>query len=205
MELVASIMFTPYIGYDLAYDPSGISIAGSLKGELLRNGDITSAFLVRGAWASFVDEASSGWPPSWDGPARFPGTGAGLILEYAPGPGRLFASAEMNASTFYPGWGDATEPAWDVPGFFAWAYLRAGAESLVDLGPAGQLSASASAAARTWPVGGPIGFMAPLSVAAELAWYAPDSTFVVHGYAAGEWRAFQSWYFAGGLGLSLVY
>jgi len=204
-ELVLSFMATPYLGYDFVYDPSSFSLLGSLKGELLRQGDFSAAFLARAGIGAFIDEELADWPGSWDGAARFPGAGGGIVLEYAPGPARIFLSAEAIASRFYPEWGDQSGVWWEVPGFFAWAYLRGGVEALIQLGPAGQLSAMASAAARSWPFGGPAGFQPPLSVAGELAWYAPSSPFVLHAYAAGQWERFYSWYFGGGLGLSLLF
>ncbi|HAE21524.1 MAG TPA: hypothetical protein DCG47_04255 [Spirochaetaceae bacterium] len=204
-ELVVSIMATPYLGYDFVYDPSGFSLLASLKGELLRAGDFSAAFLARAGIGSFLDDELEDWPASWDGAARFPGAGGGFVLEYAPGPGRIFLSAEAIAARFYPEWGDQSGVWWEVPGFFAWAYLRGGVETLIELGAAGQLSAMASIAARSWPFGGPAGFQPPLSVAGELAWYAPSSPFVLHAYAAGQWERFYSWYFGGGLGLSLLF
>jgi hypothetical protein len=204
-ELAVSIMATPYLGYDFVYDPSSFSLLGSLKGLLLSQGDFSAAFLARAGIGRFLDDDLADWPGSWDGAARFPGAGGGLVIEYAPGPGRVFLSAEAIASRFYPEWGDQSGVWWGVPGFFAWAYLRGGVEALIQLGPAGQLSAMASAAARSWPFGGPAGFQPPLSVAGELAWYAPSSPFVLHAYAAGQWERFYSWYFGGGLGLSLLF
>jgi hypothetical protein len=204
-ELAVSIMATPYLGYDFVNDPSSFSLLASLKGLLLSQGDFSAALLARAGIGSFLDEELADWPGSWDGAARFPGAGGGLVLEYAPGPGRVFLSAEAIASRFYPEWGDQSGAWWEVPGFFTWAYLRGGVEALIGLGPAGQLSAMASAAARSWPFGGPSGFQPPLSVAGELAWYPPSSPFVLHAYAAGQWERFYSWYFGGGLGLSLLF
>ncbi|MBP7264819.1 MAG: PEGA domain-containing protein [Spirochaetia bacterium] len=200
-ELVASAMYVSYPGYELAYDPSSISLAASLKGVMAGSGDLKSAILVRAAVASFVDEASSGWPPSWDGPARFPGAGLGLVLEYAPGAGRVFLNAGVDASTFYPGWDDGV---WPVPGIYSWASLRLGAEGTVQLGAAGQLTLAASAAARTEPFGAAFGLRPPLSLAGEAAWYPAGSPFVIHAMMAGEWDNFTSWYLAGGLGLSIM-
>jgi len=201
-ELAASVMGVPYFGSTAAVSPSSVSVAGSFKTGLVDTGAFAAALLVSGAWGSFTDPDAAGWPAAWDGPARFPGFGASFVAEARAGRNRLFASVEGHASTFYPGYDDW---AWDVPGFFAWAYLRAGAEVLVPLGDAGDLTLAASAVARTEPLGGGTGFRDPLSVAAELAWYVPDQAVVVSLIGAGEWRGFNSWYFAGGLAAAFAW
>lgn len=201
-ELAVSVMGVPYFGSTAAVSPSSVSVAGSFKTGLVDTGSFAAALLVSGAWGSFTDPAAAGWPSSWDGPARFPGLGAAFVAEARAGRNRLFASVEGHASTFYPGYDDW---AWEVPGFFAWAYLRAGAETLVPLGDAGDLTVAASAAVRTEPLGGGTGFRDPLSVAAELAWYVPDQPVVVTILGAGEWRGFNSWYFAGGLAAAFAW
>ncbi|MBN1243381.1 MAG: hypothetical protein JXA15_11830 [Spirochaetales bacterium] len=201
-ELALSVMGVPYFGSTATVSPSSVSVAGSFKTGLVDTGAFAAALLVSGAWGSFTDPDAAGWPAAWDGPARFPGLGATFVAEARAGRSRLFASAEGHASTFYPGYDDM---AWDVPGFFAWAYLRAGAEALVPLGAAGDLTLAASAAVRTEPLGGGAGFRDPLSVAAELAWYVPDSPVVISALGAGEWRGFNSWYFAGGLAAAFAW
>ena len=221
-EMAVSAMLTSYPGYDVSPPMDGISAAGSIKSPLLTGDHLATALIVRAAAATFTDEASSGWPPSWDGAARYPGVGAGLVFQWTPGgtqgrtstsqaggatdTGRLFATAELNAGRFYPGWDDDDGAGvWEVPGFFAWPYIRAGFETCFNLDDAGHLSVQGSAAARGQPVGIAQGFRPPLSLAGELAWYPPASPFVVHVYGIGEWEGFYSWYFAGGAGISVLY
>ncbi len=198
-ELAVSAMAVPYLGYT-GYDPSWGSLALSLKTRIL-DGPTAAAFLLSASFASFLDPASSGTPPDWDGPARYPGLGAGLVLETASRYARAFASAQVMASTYYPGWADGR---WETPGLFAWAYGRLGLEILVSGFLGGDLTAAVSAAARTEPFGTGAGFRPPLSAGAELHWYAPDSGLVLSAYAAGEWAGFTSWYWAGGLGIGFA-
>ena len=199
-ELVVSGMWVPYLGYP-GVDPSWGSVAFSLKTSLAVSPSYAAALLLSGCVGSFLDEASSGFPPSWDGPARFPGLGAGIVLEGSSRRSRIFGSLQAHVSTFYPGWDDLD---WDTPGLFAWAYGRLGAEALVPRVLGGDLALALSAAARTEPFGGRPGFRPPLSVGAEAHWYAPETGLVVSAYAAGEWAGFSSWYYAGGFGVGLM-
>lgn len=200
-ELVASGMLVPYFGYSGA-DPSWGSLMVSIKTTLAAGPRGAAAFLASASVASFLDEASSGFPPAWDGPARYPGLGAGLVLEASTRSSRVFASLHAHASTYYPDWDDGP---WDTPGLFAWAYGRAGAEALIPGVFGGDLALALSAAARTEPFGGASGFRPPLSVGAEAHWYAPESGLVLSAYAAGEWAAFASWYYAGGFGVGFAF
>ncbi len=200
-ELVASGMLVPYFGYSGA-DPSWGSVTVSVKTALAGGPRGAAAFLASASVASFLDEASSGFPPSWDGPARYPGLDAGIVLEASTRTSRVFGSLHAHASTYYPGWEDGPQA---TPGLFAWAYGRAGAEALLPGVLGGDLALALSAAVRTEPFGGTPGFRPPLSVGAEAHWYAPDSGLVVSAYAAGEWAAFSSWYYAGGLGVGFAF
>ncbi len=200
-ELVASGMLVPYFGFSGA-DPSWGSLMVSVKTTLAAGPHGAAAFLASASVASFLDEASSGFPPAWDGPARYPGLGAGLVLEASTRTSRVFASLHAHASTYYPDWDDLE---WDTPGLFAWAYGRAGAEALISGVFGGDLALALSAAARTEPFGGVSGFRPPLSVGAEAHWYAPESGLVLSAYAAGEWAAFKSWYYAGGFGVGFAF
>ncbi len=200
-ELVVSGLWVPYFGYSGA-DPSWGSIAVSVKTSLAAGPRAAAAFLASACVGSFLDEASSGYPPAWDGPARYPGLGAGLVLEASTRTSRVFGSLQIHASTYYPDWDDGP---WTTPGLFAWAYGRAGAEALIPGVLGGDLALALSAAARTEPFGGRTGFRPPLSVGAEIHWYAPESGLVLSAYAAGEWAAFSSWYYAGGFGVGFAF
>ena len=209
-EVAVSLTVIDYPGYETQPPLDAFTAAASLKSPLFAGDYLASALLLRAAVGSFSDETVSGWPSSWDSAASYPGVGAGLVFQWTPGgPGgaeRLFASAEMSAGRFYPGYGaDDGTGVWEVPGFFTWPYLRAGVESLLDAGEAGHLSVQGSVAARGQPVGTISGFRPPLSLAGDLAWYPPVAPFVLHLYALGEWEGFYSWYFAGGAGISILY
>lgn len=148
-----------------------------------------------------LDHGSDRGVPGARSPAS-PGLGTGLVLEASTRSSRVFASLHAHASTYYPDWDDGP---WDTPGLFAWAYGRAGAEALIPGVFGGDLALALSAAARTEPFGGARGFRPPLSVGAEAHWYAPESGLVLSAYAAGEWAAFESWYYAGGLGVGFAF
>ena len=200
-ELVVSGLWVPYFGYSGA-DPSWGSLMVSIKTALASGPHGAAAFLASASIASFLDEASSGFPPAWDGPARYPGLGTGIVLEGSTRTSRVFGSLQVHASTYYPDWDDGP---WTTPGLFAWAYVRAGAEALIPGVLGGDLALALSAAARTEPFGGRTGFHPPLSVGAEIHWYAPESGLVLSAYAAGEWAAFSSWYYAGGFGVGFAF
>ncbi|HRY72914.1 MAG TPA: FlgD immunoglobulin-like domain containing protein [Spirochaetia bacterium] len=198
-ELVLSGLVVPYAGYPGPL--SWASLAASMKFALLR-GPTAAALLLSGSYASFLDESIAGYPPGWDGPARFPGLGAGLVLERREGGVRAFGSAELRASTYYPDWGDGT---WTTPGLFAWAYLRGGVEALMPGAFSGDLAVAFSAAARSEPFfGSELDFRPPLSLGLELHWYAPEGGRVLSLYGSGEWVGFNSWYFGGGVGFGFA-
>ncbi len=200
LEFAFRAMIVPYLGYDTSPSMSHFSLAGSFKLAILDGPGFALAAMGRFALDSYLDEAVSGWPSPWDGGAGYHGAGAGLVAEFGAERARAFASLELAASDYYPGWDDSR---WAVPGFFAWAYLRAGLDYSIPMGALGSLSLGASAAARTEPVGTPFGIREPLSVAGELYRNLPELPLALGIHAAGEWRAFQSWYFAGGLGISV--
>jgi hypothetical protein len=195
-ELVFSSMVVPYVGYGESPSASWASAAASLKFALLR-GETAAALLATAGYASFVDPEIAGYPPGWDGPGRFPGLGAGLVLERRLGAARAFGSVEVRASRYYPNWGDLR---WETPGLFAWAYLRGGVERIFPDTLGGDLAVAASAAARSEPAGSALAFGRPLSLGLELHWYAPEGGFVISLYGAGEWDYLDSWYLGGGIG-----
>lgn len=202
LELALSYMYVPYIGYDESPSASSASLSASLKAGLADGAHFAAALSFRGAMAAFTDEDIADWPPSWDGTGRFRGAGMGVILEGEYGRARIFASAEAAVSDFYPGWDDGR---WAVPGFFAWLYMRAGLDYLLDLGAAGSLGLTASAAARSEPAGAEPGFRPPFSVAGELSWSPRNAPVSIQFFAVGEWANFSSWYFAGGLGFGAFF
>ncbi len=199
-ELVVSGLVVPYVGGETEKN-SWAAASASLKWALLR-GDTAAALFTTAGYASFIDAASAGYPPGWDGLGRFPGLGAGLVLEQRAGAIRAFASGELRASTYYPEWGDLR---WATPGLFAWAYLRGGFEALFAGALGGDLALGCSAAARTEVLAGGLALDRPLAFGLELHWYAPENGLVLSVYGSGEWDYIRSWYFGGGAGLGFVF
>jgi len=150
-------------------------------------------------YARFLSSPSGGYAPSWDGHTRYSGVSVGLPLEIAVGRARAFVCPELQVSSFYPYWADQSTE-WEVPGLFAWGYLRTGVE-----GSLGPLSLALSAAFRSRPFGSPFGLRLPLPLAAELRWHDADSPLVLQLFAAGEIRAPGSYYFGGGIGIGARY
>ena len=194
-ELVVSGMEVSYLGY---VDPPDWYSAGvSLKSAIASN-DTTAVSLLLGAnYDSFLDVEAA---PSWDGPTRFSGFTGGLAFEMDSTIARVFGSAQVAGSNYYPGW-DAFS---DVPGFYTWAYLRGGVELLLPDLAGGEGTFAVSAAGRTSPFSSGLSLTLPLSIGAELHWYAPHSPTVLSVYGAGEWGSDHNWYFGGGFGVGLL-
>jgi hypothetical protein len=201
-ELGLSFMGVPYLGYGLEYDPSWVSFTASLKLAMLRQADAAAALLLTASAGGFAAEELQGTPNSWDGPARFPSLGAAIVGELGGGGARLFGSASLEASTYYPGWADMR---WQTPGFFTWGRLRAGVESLVARSAEGDLGLALSAALRTEPLGSGFALADPVSFGAELHWYAGDSGLVYSAYAVGEYESRGSWYAGLGFGVGFTF
>jgi hypothetical protein len=174
--------------WDATYPIDSGSITAALKYVAL-SGPLSAAFYVKATYDSFL--SSGTWPSDWDGATRYAGLSAGLPLEGASGPLRLFVTPELVVSTFYPGYDDNR---WEVPGLFAWGYLRAGFEAT-----AGSVSLALSAALRSEVFGAPLGLRLPIAAGAELSWYSSDSPFVLSLVASGEITGPESYYFMGGL------
>lgn len=194
-ELVVSGMEVSYLGY--ANPPDWYSAGVSLKSAILSN-DTTAVSLLLGAnYDSFLDVDAA---PSWDGPARFSGVTGGLAFEMDSTIARVFGSAQIAGSDYYPGWGAFS----DVPGFYSWAYLRGGVELLLPDLAGGEGTFAVSAAGRTSPFSSGLSLTLPLSIGAELHWYAPRSPTVLSVYGSGEWASDNNWYFGGGFGVGLL-
>lgn len=193
-ELALSGMLVLYPEY--WSDPLPIdsgSICASLKRSLL-SGPFSAAFYIKGCYDSFL--AAGNYPTDWDGATRFEGISAGFPIEAAAGPARLFVTPELIASPFYPGYGDSP----DVPGLFAWGYLRAGIESTM-----GPVSLAFSAAFRSEPFGTSFGIALPIAAGAEITWYSPISPIAISLIATGEVSSSTSYYFAGGFNVAFRY
>lgn len=201
-EYSLSAMYIPYINYGESPSADSLGLGAGAKLVLSEKGAASLALYGRAALSFFLSEETASWPAPWDAQARFRGLGLGLTGQLASEAGALYASAELSASDFYPGWDDGQYP---VPGFFSWLYLRLGLHQSLELGPSGRLTIGASCAVRTEPLGSSAWYelREPLSVGLEAAWTPKASAASVHAFAAGEWRAFSSWYLAGGLGLSM--
>lgn len=194
-ELVVSGMEVSYLGY--ADPPDWYSAGLSLKSAIMSNDSTAISLLLGANYDSFLDVEAA---PSWDGPARFSGFTGGLAFEMDSTLARVFGSAQLACSAYYPGWGTDSE----VPGFYAWAYLRGGAELLLPDLAGGQGTFAVSAAGRTNPFSSGLSLGLPLSIGAEFHWYAPRSPTVLSVYGSGEWASDRNWYFGGGLGVGLL-
>ncbi len=197
-EISASAMGVFYPGYNYATSPDSWSIAVSVKTSLHADDTFGLALLMGGSFGSFFAVEA---PASWDGPARFPGVNAGLVVESDSGLARVYASLQLAASGYYPNYG--ADPA--VPGFYLWSYLRSGIEFPLPDFLRGQATLSLSAAGRTTPFNEGFAFGLPLSIGAELHWYKPHSPTVFSFYGSGEWASEGNFYFGGGLGIGVLY
>ena len=197
-ELSGSAMAVTYPGYDFADSPDWAAGSLSIKASLGSGRYSALALLVGGSYGRYLIADAL---PDWDGPARYPGVSAGLVLESDSELARIFGSAQLEASSYYPGWlgGPAA-----VPGFFTWAYLRAGIELLFPDFLGSQATFALSAAGRSAPFATGLSFTLPLSIGAELHWYAPDSPTVISIYGSGEWADSNDWYLGAGLGLGFL-
>ena len=194
-ELVVSGMEVSYLGY---VDPPDWYSAGVSLKSAIASSDTTAVSLLLGAnYDSFLDVDAA---PSWDGPTRFSGFTGGLAFEMDSTIARVFGSAQIAGSDYYPGWGAYS----DVPGFYSWAYLRGGVELLLPDLAGGEGTFAVSAAGRTSPFSTGLSLTLPLSIGAELHWYAPHSPTILSVYGSGEWGSDRNWYFGGGFGVGLL-
>ncbi len=201
-ELSASVLNVGYSGYSFGDEANWATGTASLKTQVAGDDIVALSFLLGGTWGGYY---SSGAPPSWDGPARFPGYSAGLVLEYDSSLIRLFASIQGEASSYFPGWTAADIDSGAVPGFYAWAYLRAGLDLLLPDFLGSEADLALSVASRTKPFDSSLALTTPLSIGAELHWYLPGSSTVLTVLASGEWAGKTDWYLGGGLGLGFLF
>ncbi len=189
LEFDLSGMFElyPELWYSAAPPDSGGGTA-ALKYRFLE-GPLSAALYAKLSLNSFLQ--SGDWPSDWDGSTRYSGLSVGLPLEAASGGLRAFVTPELEASTFYPGYGDDR---WEVPGLFTWGYLRAGLEYSL-----GDVSAAASCALRTQPFNAAFGLSMPIAAGLELRWHSPDRPFVLGLAATGEFGGPNDYYLMGGL------
>lgn len=201
-ELSASMLNVGYAGYSFGDEANWATGSASLKTQVAGDDIMALSFLLGGTWGGYY---TSGAPPSWDGPSRFPGYSAGLVLEYDSNLIRLFASLQGEASTYYPGWTAADLGSGAVPGFYAWAYIRAGLDLLLPDFLGSEADLAFSVASRTRPFDSSLALTTPLSIGAELHWYLPKSSTVLTVLASGEWVGKTDWYLGGGLGLGFLF
>lgn len=197
-EVAVSGMGVFYPGYDFSAD-SGL-VSATLKTSLSSDETWAWALLFGANAGSYFSVAA---PSSWDGPARFPGVSAGLAVESDSSIARAFGSAQLEASDYYPGYGYG-EGYPELPGFFAWVYLRGGLEFVLPDFLGCEATLSLSAAGRSAPFSRGLSFELPLSMGAELQCYLPGSPLILSAYASGEWASRSSFYLGGGLGLGFV-
>ncbi|HTX73101.1 MAG TPA: FlgD immunoglobulin-like domain containing protein [Rectinemataceae bacterium] len=196
MELEISALSTLYPGDMSSPSPDSWTATAAFKYAFVEGESGGVAAYAKLSLASFMDEASSGWPPAWDGPTRYAGLSAGMPFELSAGGARLFVTPEIETSTFYPGYDDGL---WTVPGFFVWAYLRAGLEVTMEA-----VSFAVSAAAKSEPFsGGPPLERLPLAFGAELRWHLPNAPFSIAALATGEFWGQRDYYVSAGLGADL--
>jgi hypothetical protein len=158
-----------------------------------------AAVYGRASFGSYIDPAAGGWPSPRDGLANYPGVAGGFALEARTGATRLFGGVEAVMSDFYPGWDDGR---WPVPGYFAWGYLRLGADVLVPAGKAGWLGLTLSGAARTAPTVAGLALEGPYGLGAELRWYSATSAVVPCLAGTVEIDKAGAYFVSGGVGFS---
>lgn len=191
-EIDASGLFILHPGDPAAADLDALAFTAAAKFAFLTGPDSAAVYL-KGTVSAFLNEDLGGWPSDWDGPTRFGGVSIGLPLEKAFDRIRLMVAPEIQVSTFYPGYG--SDLSWNVPGFFVWAYLRAGFEYTL-----GSVTFAVSAAPRTSPFdGGSLKLDLPVPAGLEVRWHAAQAPLVLSFLAVGEFGGKRDYYLSSGL------
>lgn len=197
-ELSLSGMAVVYPGYALENSADSGTLGVSLKTELSANDTWASALILGASLGAYLSSIESLVPSVWDGPARFPGLSAGLVVESDSEIARAFASIQAEASAYYPGYDPLAVTG---EGLYVWSYLRGGLEFGLPDFLGSDATLALSLAGRTSPFNTGFSLALPLSMAVELHYYLPASTWVLSAFASGEWASKHSFYLGGGLGL----